>query len=109
MTILQKKIKMESDEEDDDGSEEDEEYVLQYLWLLICFSCHSRPVAHRTWSFFCVVTIFWVLFVVHNSSDEDDDDDDDSDENDAKPQKSAGKELKKVRRLAGFSNLLLSS
>lgn len=50
---------------------------------------------------FCVVTTFWfhLKFIDFLDSDDDEDDDDDSDENDVKPQKSAGKELKKVRSL----------
>lgn len=50
----------------------------------------------------CVVTTFWFHLSFIHFLNSDDDDDDDSDENDVKPQKSAGKELKKVRRFGGF-------
>lgn len=52
-----------------------------------------------------MVTILFFSFLNSDEDDDDDDEDDDSDENDVKPQKSAGKELKKVRRLGGFSDL----
>lgn len=43
MSVLQKILKMESDEEEDDSSEDDEEYVLQSFWFLFIFSISWWP------------------------------------------------------------------